>query len=91
MNILMSASMKNKKQTKVKPQSQRAKPKKELTEELLSPPFHEVFPITLEFKEDKDKKVCYFQCEEHLKSYLNRYKFKKGSYKTSKTKKREQT
>jgi hypothetical protein len=47
--------------------------------------FHETFPITLEFKDDKEKKVCCFQCQEHLDTYLSRHKLKKKDYKVSKT------
>lgn len=32
------------------------------------------FPIRLEFGLKKDNTICFFQCEEHLQSYLNRYK-----------------
>jgi hypothetical protein len=34
------------------------------------------FPIRLEYKEIKDKKLCFFECEEHLKKYINRHKLK---------------
>jgi hypothetical protein len=32
------------------------------------------FPIRLEFGLKKDNTICFFQCEEHLQSYVNRYK-----------------
>ena len=48
--------------------------------------FHETFPVTLEFKEGKDTKRCYFVCKEHCDSYLKRYNLKKGSYTISDTK-----
>jgi hypothetical protein len=51
--------------------------------------FHETFPLTLEFKEGKDKKLCMFQCQEHLDSYLKRYKLKKNQYKVYPTKPKE--
>lgn len=56
-------------------------------------PFHETFPITLEYKEGKDTKKCCFVCKEHCDSYIKRYKLKKGSYKISETppKNEEQT
>jgi hypothetical protein len=47
--------------------------------------FHEVFPLTLEYLNDKDKKICYFQCKEHLDSYVKRNKLNKKQYKLSKT------
>ena len=34
------------------------------------------FPIRLEYKEIKDKKLCFFECEEHLKKYVDRHKLK---------------
>jgi hypothetical protein len=40
------------------------------------PPFHECFPFTLHLLNDKEKRVCYFVCEEHMKSYIKRYKLK---------------
>lgn len=43
-------------------------------------PFHECFPITLSYKEGKNKKYCYFVCEDHLKKHLIRHKLKKGSF-----------
>jgi hypothetical protein len=53
------------------------------------PPFHEYFPITLTFKEDKEKKVCYFQCKEHIDSYIKRYKLKKSDISIKKTEPKE--
>lgn len=47
--------------------------------------FHETFPITLEHKDGKDFKRCFFMCQEHCDSYIKRYKLKKGSYVTFKT------
>lgn len=43
-------------------------------------PFHESFPITLEHKDGKDFKKCFFMCQEHCDSYIKRYKLKKGTY-----------
>jgi len=79
--------VKNKKPVKVKPQSQRKT--REETAVIENPPFHEVFPVTLSYKEGKDEKICYFVCEDHLKKYLDRYKIKKGSYSVTKTKPRK--
>jgi hypothetical protein len=44
--------------------------------------FHQVFPIKLEHsdKQLKEKKVCFFQCKEHLNSYIKRYNLKKTEY-----------
>lgn len=50
--------------------------------------FHEVFPLTLEYLEGKDKKVCFFQCQEHLDKYLTRYKLKKQNVSITRTKPR---
>lgn len=49
--------------------------------------FHQVFPIKLEHidKHLKEKKICYFQCKEHLHSYIKRYKLKKSEYLISDT------
>ena len=43
-------------------------------------PFHENFPITLEHKDGKEFKKCFFMCQEHCDSYIKRYKLKKGEY-----------
>lgn len=39
------------------------------------------FPIRLEFGSKKENTVCFFQCEEHLQTYLNRYKLDKKTLK----------
>jgi PP-loop superfamily ATP-utilizing enzyme len=51
------------------------------------PKFHEVFPIKLEHKDKRlnENKTCYFQCKEHLDSYLKRYKLKTTEYQISDT------
>jgi len=36
---------------------------------------YENFPYRLEIK--KEKRICWFECEEHLKNYVKRGKFKK--------------
>lgn len=44
---------------------------------------HPGFPIKIVHKDGKDlkdKKTCYFQCEEHAKRYIERSKFKKKDY-----------
>jgi hypothetical protein len=50
--------------------------------------FHEVFPLTLEYLEGKNSKICYFQCQEHLDKYLTRYNLKKQNVSITKTKPR---
>lgn len=55
-----------------------------------SVPFHEAFPVTLEHKDNKESKKCYFVCQEHCDSYIKRYKLKKGSYKISETQPRNE-
>ena len=44
---------------------------------------HSGFPVKVIHKDGKDlkdKKTCYFQCEEHAKKYIERCKFKKKDY-----------
>lgn len=86
--------MRKKKSVKVKPQSKRKVPEKKTKKENEEPevlPFHKFFPLTLIHKNDKQEKVCYFVCQEHLDKYVARYKLKKKDYKVSKTKRREST
>lgn len=72
--------------TKVKPIGKR----KEAREQLIDvPPFHECFPFTLHHKNDKEKKVCYFMCQEHMDSYIKRYKLKKTEITIEPTKPRK--
>lgn len=35
------------------------------------------FPFRLEYKEEKTNKICWFECQEHLDKYVERYKLKK--------------
>lgn len=79
--------MKRKQPTKVK---KTPTPKSPGSAIVPSKTFHETFPVTLEFKEDKDIKRCYFVCKEHCDSYLNRYKLKKGTYKVYDTKPKDE-
>lgn len=64
----------------------KAKPKKiksggtPLSIDMRVPTFHEFFPITLFYKEGKDKKYCYFVCDDHLKKYISRHNLKKGTF-----------
>jgi hypothetical protein len=39
------------------------------------------FPFRLEYEENKVKKVCHFECKEHLDKYLERHKLKKNKVK----------
>lgn len=48
-------------------------------------PFHETFPFTLKHLDPKEKKVCYFQCKEHMDKYIERSKLKKKEYKIEET------
>lgn len=82
--------MKRKKASKVNPKNTKKSSVKLDKVDEYFPPFHESFPLTLTFKEDKEKKVCYFQCKEHLDSYIKRYKLKKSSISIEKTKEREE-
>lgn len=63
--------MRKKKSTKIKPIGKR---KETHQVEYEVAPFHETFPFTLIHKKDKEKKVCYFQCKEHMDSYIKRSK-----------------
>lgn len=37
---------------------------------------YETFQFRLEYHDGNDHRVCWFQCEDHLKKYLNTYKLK---------------
>ena len=37
---------------------------------------HMGFPIRLEYQDGKEKKTCWFQCQNHLDKHLTRYKIK---------------
>lgn len=84
----MQKSMKKKttRKAKVKPIGQRKESKEQVID---VPPFHESFPFTLHHKLDKEKKVCYFVCKEHMDSYIKRYKLKKTEIKIEPTKPRK--
>jgi hypothetical protein len=82
--------MKRKSSTPVKKRTVKKKtvsPPKVVKENTLitTPSFHEAFPVTLEHKDNKESKKCYFVCQEHCDSYIKRYKLKKGTYKISQT------
>jgi hypothetical protein len=36
------------------------------------------FPFRLEYEENKVKRVCHFECKEHLNKYLESHKLKKN-------------
>jgi hypothetical protein len=75
-----------KKSIKVKPTSKRKLPDKIKTENHYDlPPFHISFPLTLDLVNDPEKRKCFFQCKEHLDTYLKRHNLKKKDYKVSKT------
>ena len=42
---------------------------------------YENHPFRLEFGEKKNTTICWFECEEHLQKYLNRYKLDKRTIK----------
>lgn len=79
--------MKNskKRNTPKKKISQKIPENKNKTENITYLPFHETFPITLKYLKSEEKKVCYFQCKDHLEKYLERSKLKKNEYKIEKT------
>jgi hypothetical protein len=73
-----------KKATKLKTKT--VSPVKKLGDDIIiSEPFHEVFPYTLKHLKSDDKKVCYFQCEEHMKKYIERSNLNKKEYKIEST------
>lgn len=41
---------------------------------------HSGFPIRLEYTDGKDKKICWFQCEEHFTKHVTRYKLNPKEY-----------
>jgi hypothetical protein len=64
-----------------------------MTEEQMFP--YDMFPVRLEHKDGKTKKVCHFQCVEHLEKYVTRHHLtpkeckvavKNGVYKPKKVK-----
>jgi len=38
---------------------------------------HDMFPWKLVYKDGTEKRTCYFQCEEHRKKHITRYKITK--------------
>ena len=38
---------------------------------------YEKFPVRLEYSDDRESKICWFECEEHLQKYLEKYKLSK--------------
>ena len=63
---------------------------KRVEEETIAPQsFHETFPLTLKHLKSEDKKVCYFQCKEHMDKYILRSGMKKREYKVEETKPKE--
>lgn len=53
--------------------------------DLTVPPFHVCFPHLLIHTDGNDDKKCWFSCPEHMETYIQRYKLKKGTYQVSKT------
>ena len=67
-----------------KPASKKKKPDilKISAEEKKRFPFP-TFPVKLyhkDGKDNKDLKICHFQCIEHAQKYIQRYKFRKNQY-----------
>ena len=63
---------------------------KRVEEETIAPQsFHETFPLTWKHLKSEDKKVCYFQCKEHMDKYILRSGMKKREYKVEETKPKE--
>ena len=44
---------------------------------------YDQFPWKLVYKDGKETKKCYFECEAHRKKYIDRYKLKKKNIKLS--------
>lgn len=44
---------------------------------------HIGFPYRLEYMEDKDKKICFFQCENHMEKHITRHKLNRKTCKIS--------
>lgn len=42
--------------------------------------FFATFPFELKHKEGDESKICWFSDETHMKTYINRYNLKTGSY-----------
>jgi hypothetical protein len=38
---------------------------------------YENFRYRLEYNETKEKRICWFECKEHLDKYISRHKLKK--------------
>jgi hypothetical protein len=41
---------------------------------------YETFPFRLDVKENKEKRVCWFECKEHVDKFVKRHKLKKTDY-----------
>ena len=41
---------------------------------------YSTFPYRLELKDGKDKRVCWFECQEHVDRFLKRQNLKKKDY-----------
>lgn len=52
--------------------------KKQLTQEEMHP--YISFPYRLEYKDGTDIRICHFECEEHRKNHIQRYKLRKNKY-----------
>lgn len=43
---------------------------------------YDFMPWKLIISENKEKRICYFDCEENMKKYIHRLKLKKKQYQT---------
>ncbi len=41
---------------------------------------YSTFPFRLELTEGKDKRVCWFECQEHVDRFLKRHQLKRKDY-----------
>jgi len=78
------------KTTRAKAKTTKSTPKPKATTEPKPKPLkvkedfpHIGFPYRLEYMEDKDKKICFFQCENHMDKHITRHKLNRKTCKIS--------
>jgi len=42
---------------------------------------HESFPYRIDLMDKKDKRICWFECQEHADKFIKQHKLKKKDYK----------
>lgn len=42
---------------------------------------YESFPYRIDLSDKKEKRICWFECEEHVNKYIKTHKLKKRDYK----------